>query len=933
MDGLVLNLAIEEDSAGVASRKKSGRPNIRHVLPDIKKGSWMKRRMAAKSILRKRKPASAKGPVSKPIVKADTAPSEPHSAPQASTSEGRVALSSAQSFKVAPIGSSNATLLNEKRTFSALASAATSVADDRPYKRPKGVPQKGTTGQGFISSLFSGGPEQTGDADDETATNALKSKKVLGFAAWKAKTQEEKEMIKKADNEIIEAAPVFEDQDTFMGIGVDAILCRHLSSKLGFVKPTIIQKASIPILLNPTHSDAIIQAQTGSGKTLAFLLPILHGLIRSAARQASHPSTQHMFSRNAGTFAIILAPTRELAHQISEVLDSLLKYSLQDSHAEAMSDQGTSAHSNLTSSKQQQAAYYRHWIVSSIVVGGEKRKSEKARLRKGVNVLVCTPGRLLDHLKTTDSFDVSNLRWLILDEADNLLHLGFEETLREILKILDTKRDIGLFKHTRVHVPGWPRGRQTVLCSATIEAGVKRLAEYALVQPHFIRVGSGKASVSTEFPAVSEEKPVATAISLAVDSSKPLAGSTTTSTNTNNALIKINPVSQSIANGKDDKIVSSSTGSLEKSTNGNDAATIPSQLKQFYVVAPPKLRLVTLIALLRRIISLPGASKVIVFLATGDSVDWHFDSFAHALDPNSVNMSGDSDSEDAKNTLDLVQLKAGIQPTGLFPDVRLFKLHGSMPHLQRQATFAGFCATSNSTTSIMLCTDVAARGLDLPDVAHIVQYDPPGEVRDYIHRIGRTARLGRQGAATLFLLPTELLYLDILKPVGCHLTQTTNLIELLPQYKFGGVLDPLVSGGGGAAKHSKRKTFEVVATDLHMAFERYTLSSPSNLQAAQKAYMSQIRSYATHTAKERHIFHIKNLHLGHLAKSFALREAPTGVAGRLGLEALGKQKMGSKEGQPVSAGLMKRRAVQMASRALTSEFADGDAVNLMRRRK
>ncbi|KAJ1344401.1 hypothetical protein BSLG_001058 [Batrachochytrium salamandrivorans] len=736
MDGLVLNLAIEEDSAGVASRKKSGRPNIRHVLPDIKKGSWMKRRMAAK-------------------IKADTAPSEPHSAPQASTSEGRVALSSAQSFKVAPIGSSNATLLNEKRTFSALASAATSVADDRPYKRPKGVPQKGTTGQGFISSLFSGGPEQTGDADDETATNALKSK------------------------------------------------------KLGFVKPTIIQKASIPILLNPTHSDAIIQAQTGSGKTLAFLLPILHGLIRSAARQASHPSTQHMFSRNAGTFAIILAPTRELAHQISE----------------------------------QQAAYYRHWIVSSIVVGGEKRKSEKARLRKGVNVLVCTPGRLLDHLKTTDSFDVSNLRWLILDEADNLLHLGFEETLREILKILDTKRDIGLFKHTR----------------------------------------------SILF--------------------------------------------QSIANGKDDKIVSSSTGSLEKSTNGNDAATIPSQLKQFYVVAPPKLRLVTLIALLRRIISLPGASKVIVFLATGDSVDWHFDSFAHALDPNSVNMSGDSDSEDAKNTLDLVQLKAGIQPTGLFPDVRLFKLHGSMPHLQRQATFAGFCATSNSTTSIMLCTDVAARGLDLPDVAHIVQYDPPGEVRDYIHRIGRTARLGRQGAATLFLLPTELLYLDILKPVGCHLTQTTNLIELLPQYKFGGVLDPLVSGGGGAAKHSKRKTFEVVATDLHMAFERYTLSSPSNLQAAQKAYMSQIRSYATHTAKERHIFHIKNLHLGHLAKSFALREAPTGVAGRLGLEALGKQKMGSKEGQPVSAGLMKRRAVQMASRALTSEFADGDAVNLMRRRK
>jgi ATP-dependent RNA helicase DDX31/DBP7 len=213
----------------------------------------------------------------------------------------------------------------------------------------------------------------------------------------------------------VTSLPVF-SATTFAGTGLHSLLTDHLKLKLSVDTPTPIQRATIPHLIQ-CDQDAIIQAQTGSGKTYAFLLPILHRLISSAAQ--APPKHQDFFSRSSGTFAIVLVPTRELAQQISTVLEKILSYS-----------SGTS----------EKETRLRHWIVSGIVTGGEKRKSEKSRLRKGNSILVCTPGRLLDHLKTTDSFIVGNVRWLVLDEADNLLSLGFEQTLKEILQILDDKR-------------------------------------------------------------------------------------------------------------------------------------------------------------------------------------------------------------------------------------------------------------------------------------------------------------------------------------------------------------------------------------------------------------------------------------------------------------------------------------------------------------
>jgi ATP-dependent RNA helicase DDX31/DBP7 len=250
---------------------------------------------------------------------------------------------------------------------------------------------------------------------------------------------------------------------------------------------------------------------------LSFLLPIVNKLILSACEHENETDMSEFFSRKAGAFAIILAPTRELAHQISEVLELLLKYS--------------------NSSSEDSSPYCRHWIVSGLIVGGESRKSEKSRLRKGVNILVATPGRLLDHLKTTNSFCVDNLRWLVLDEADNLLHLGFEETLRDILRIINEKISVAESEKLRKKVDVFPHQKQIVLCSATMEDGISKLVEETLRSPLFIN-GYEKKSIED-----------------AGESNKRLM----------------------------------------------DNITVPTKLQQYYIMCPAKLRLVNLIGLIRNV--------------------------------------------------------------------------------------------------------------------------------------------------------------------------------------------------------------------------------------------------------------------------------------------------------------------------------------------
>lgn len=162
--------------------------------------------------------------------------------------------------------------------------------------------------------------------------------------------------------------------------------------EMGFTKMTEIQAKSIPPLLE--GRDLIGSAKTGSGKTLAFLIPaveLIHKL---------------RFKPRNGAGVIVISPTRELAMQIFGVLKELMTY---------------------------------HCQTYGLLMGGASRHTENEKLEKGINIIVATPGRLLDHLKSTPNFLFKNLQCLIIDECDRILEIGFEEDLKQIISILPSK--------------------------------------------------------------------------------------------------------------------------------------------------------------------------------------------------------------------------------------------------------------------------------------------------------------------------------------------------------------------------------------------------------------------------------------------------------------------------------------------------------------
>jgi ATP-dependent RNA helicase DDX31/DBP7 len=162
---------------------------------------------------------------------------------------------------------------------------------------------------------------------------------------------------------------------------VDVIQKPESDGGMGLSTCTNVQSIVVPTLLKQ-RQNVLIKSQTGSGKTLSYLLPIINDLMTLSPK----------VDRTDGSRALILAPTRELCTQISEVLQKLTQCCV--------------------------------WIVGGCITGGERRKSEKGRLRKGVTVLVATPGRLMDHMNATESFVLNKLRWVVLDEVDRLLDMG-----------------------------------------------------------------------------------------------------------------------------------------------------------------------------------------------------------------------------------------------------------------------------------------------------------------------------------------------------------------------------------------------------------------------------------------------------------------------------------------------------------------------------
>ncbi|MBA0814101.1 hypothetical protein Gohar_019948 [Gossypium harknessii] len=484
-------------------------------------------------------------------------------------------------------------------------------------------------------------------------------------------------------------------------------------------------------------------------------------------------------------------------------------------------------------------------------MGGENRNKEKARLRKGISILIATPGRLLDHLKNTSSFVHTNLRWIIFDEADRILELGFGKDIEEILDLLGSRANESVEKGKSSEFQ-----RQNLLLSATLNEKVNHLSKISLENPVMIGLDNTK---------------------MQPDSSVNQTGSLGSDVDED--------LDYSI------KSVNSSSGDYR----------LPAQLVQRFVKVPCGSRLAVLLSILKHLfereasqkrvepfVSLPCSSikyqfiasvvsawflKVVVFFSTCDAVDFHYMLLSE------FQWSPYSQFEE--------ELKQ------MFLKCKTFRLHGNMKQEDRRITFSAF---KTEKSALLVSTDVAARGLDFPKVRCIIQYDSPGEASEYVHRVGRTARLGERGESLLFLQPIEVDYLQDLEKHGVSLTEYP-LLKIIDSF-------PLHSQMHRVKKFVSLESHPWVVS-LQRELESYISAEPKIKKQAKDAFCSWVRAYTAHRGDLKQIFMVKKLHLGHVAKSFALREQPS-LVGKTFQNQSKKRKRDLKQKQK---GLFKKRKV------------------------
>jgi ATP-dependent RNA helicase DeaD len=353
--------------------------------------------------------------------------------------------------------------------------------------------------------------------------------------------------------------------DGFAALGLADPLLDTLAA-LGYEEPTPIQREAIPLLLD--GRDLLAEAPTGTGKTAAFALPVLARLDPSAAGP-SRPTV------------LVLVPTRELAMQVAEAFHT---------YGKAIG------------------------IRVVPVYGGQPIHQQLRGLSRGVDVVVATPGRAVDHL-TRKSLILEGVRTVVLDEADEMLDMGFADDLDTILKATPTER-------------------QTVLFSATISPVVGKIAKRHLREPARVRVHAERGD--------------------------------------------------------------------------GDGAALVRQVA--YVV-----RRSDKLAALCRILDVEDPTSALIFARTRGEVD------------------------------DLAEALSGRGHDAA-------ALHGGLAQEARDRIMGRF---RDGSLGVLVATDVAARGLDIDHVSHVVNYDVPSDPDQYVHRIGRTGRAGREGVALTLVEPRE----------------------------------------------------------------------------------------------------------------------------------------------------------------------------------
>lgn len=429
------------------------------------------------------------------------------------------------------------------------------------------------------------------------------------------------------------------------------------------------------------------------------------------------------------------------------------------------------------------------------------------------------------------------LEWFVLDESDRLLDMGLGSQVEHIVQAVRANQPKSGIKRDGIT---W----QSCLISATITDKVKELSSKLLGGDTWVWA---RAKQTAEDRALIE----ATQNSITNDTSK-------------------------------------SGLQLSNAT--------PHQLTQLHMVVSSKLRLTALVAFLMTRVQ--KKERIVVFMSTCDGVDFHHKLFSE-MDSILPTKRGREDMDDDKKT-------------GVFGRIcHIHKLHGNIPHKQRHSILKQFTTYNDKEKepSILIATDVAARGLNLPAVDWIVQYDPPCETADYIHRAGRAARAGRAGHALLFLLPSEVQYTEVLKLRGLTgitpLSLSTTLLhaaKACPEMTAEGAeqsgqgkkvntnrsgeafvsalqikMEDCIADDDKAFKESIKKKLAGTGGDKQKKRrDRKEMKDATGplLESARTAFFSYIRGYSTKEKAVRHIFSARALHLGHVARSFALKEQP-----------------------------------------------------------
>ena len=339
-------------------------------------------------------------------------------------------------------------------------------------------------------------------------------------------------------------------------------------AEMGYENMTPIQEQAIPVVL--TGKDVMGAAQTGTGKTAAFSLPLLQRLLKhenTSTSPARHPVR-----------ALVLLPTRELADQVAQQIKQYAKYTQ---------------------------------LRSTVVFGGMDMKPQTAELKKGVEVLVATPGRLLDHIEAKTAV-LNQVEYVVLDEADRMLDIGFLPDLQRILSYL-------------------PKTRTTLLFSATFSSEIKRLAGSYLQDPVTIEVA-----------------------------------------------------------------------------RPNETASTVEQ--RFFAAADDDKRRV-----IKKVLGERGLQQAFIF---------------------------------TNSKLGCARLARSLERDGF----KTGALHGDKSQDERLKALDAF---KKGEVNLLVCTDVAARGLDIKDVPAVFNFDVPFNAEDYVHRIGRTGRAGASGLAVTLVAPSD----------------------------------------------------------------------------------------------------------------------------------------------------------------------------------